>query len=64
MGLAGVTGRGKIEMVEPCNGFSSKVAYVTPIHAALAKASHVIKLAINGAGSIIFPQGQASEEGW
>lgn len=36
------------------------MVYVTPSHAALVKASHVIKLAINGARSIILLQDQAS----
>lgn len=43
---------------------SAAMSYVTPTHISLAKASHVIKLAIRGTGSIIFPLDQASEEGW
>ena len=57
-------GREKREMAEPCNGFCSRVVYNTLTHAALTKASHMGKLAINRAGSIIFLQGQASWEGW
>lgn len=30
----------------------------------IGQASHVIRSAVNGAGSIILPQGQASGEGW
>ena len=57
-------GKEKREMAEPCGGFCSRVEYNTLTHAALTKASHVDKLAINRAESIISVQGQTSWEGW
>lgn len=63
VGLAGLNGRGKMEMAESWNGFCPKARYATPTPTSLTKAGHVTKVAINGAGSIIFPWGEASGEG-